>query len=120
MTGSSPSVSLIVLDPEELSIVAGYMNLVEVKAGDLVFREGREGNYVCFVAEGELEVVKKNAAGKEVVLTTLKRGASIGEMAILDEQPRSAHGHGEGQLDSDHFVKKFLSKTAERSPQNRA
>lgn len=66
------------------------MNFVEVKAGEIVFREGKKGNYVCFVAVGRLEVMKTSETGSNVSLTTLSRGASIGEMAILDNLPRSA------------------------------
>lgn len=78
------------LDSEELRIVASYMNFVEVEADNIVFREGKPGNYVCFVVEGSLEVLKYNEKGKLVPLTVLARGKSLGEMSILDNMPRSA------------------------------
>lgn len=78
------------LDHDELRIVVRYMNVVDVKPKDIVFREGKAGNYVCFVADGTLEVIKTSESGRTVVLASLHEGCSIGEMAILDSYPRSA------------------------------
>jgi CRP/FNR family transcriptional regulator, cyclic AMP receptor protein len=78
------------LDPGELKIVARHMNYVTVQPGETVFRENKMGNYVCFVADGLLEVYKTSEVGHKILLTTLKTGNSIGEMSILDNQPRSA------------------------------
>jgi CRP-like cAMP-binding protein len=78
------------LDEEELKTVAKYMNYRDVEPGDTVFKEGEKGAYMCFVAEGELEILKKNLDGESVVISTLQTGASIGEMAVIDNFPRSA------------------------------
>ena len=45
---------------------------------------------MCFVAQGEMEILKKNAEGERVAISTLQPGASIGEMAVIDNFPRSA------------------------------
>jgi CRP-like cAMP-binding protein len=78
------------LDEEELRIVSKYMNYRDVEPGETVFKEGDKGAYMCFVAEGELEILKMDQAGESVVITTLQPGASIGEMAVIDNFPRSA------------------------------
>ena len=46
--------------------------------------------YVCFVAAGALDVIKLNQSAQPVVITTLARGGSIGEMALIDKLTRSA------------------------------
>ncbi len=74
----------------DLQVIAEHMNTSEVEAGNVVFLEGERGHYVCFVVEGSLEVAKTAATGARTVLTTLSRGQSIGEMAVIDEAPRSA------------------------------
>lgn len=51
------------LDHEELSIVAKYMDYRDVGPGEYVFKEGEKGSYMCFVAEGALEILKKNVKG---------------------------------------------------------
>ncbi|RJR40816.1 MAG: cyclic nucleotide-binding domain-containing protein [Desulfobacteraceae bacterium] len=78
------------LSTEELRIVATHMNFMDLNPGEILFKEGEKGDYVCFVAEGSLDVVKKSGKGHFVTLATLTRGRSIGEMAVIDEFPRSA------------------------------
>ncbi len=78
------------LKTSELKVIAGHMNLCEVDEGDVVFLEGERGHYVSFVVEGSLEVSKATATGARTVLTRLSQGQSIGEMAVIDEAPRSA------------------------------
>lgn len=78
------------LDPDELRMIVKFMNVVEAKAKEIVFREGDRGDYVCFVADGVLDILKRGEGGGYVVLSSLPRGRSIGEMAILDNFPRSA------------------------------
>jgi CRP/FNR family cyclic AMP-dependent transcriptional regulator len=78
------------LDVKELNIVAQHMNLIEVNAGEYVFKEGDSGDYVCFVVDGSLDVLKRSETGSSAVIATLNRGRSIGEMSVVDEFPRSA------------------------------
>ncbi|MBN2125070.1 MAG: cyclic nucleotide-binding domain-containing protein [Deltaproteobacteria bacterium] len=78
------------LKGNELRIVTGQMNFTELEKGEILFREGDTGDYVCFVVEGTLDVLKKTDKGEYVPLATLSRGRSIGEMAVIDDFPRSA------------------------------
>lgn len=78
------------LNPEELRIVAKYMNIINVSSGEIVFKEGDAGDYVCFVVDGTLDVLKKSETGDSIVISTLSKGRSIGDMAVIDEFPRSA------------------------------
>jgi CRP/FNR family cyclic AMP-dependent transcriptional regulator len=78
------------LKSPELKLIAARMDFCEVDEGDVVFLEGERGHYVCFVAHGSLEVTKATGAGARTVLTRLSQGQSIGEMAVIDEAPRSA------------------------------
>ena len=45
---------------------------------------------LLWVAEGTLDVIKTGETGDKVVISSLHRGRSIGEMSILDNFPRSA------------------------------
>jgi CRP-like cAMP-binding protein len=78
------------LKDKELKIIIKYMNLIEIIPGEIVFKEGDTGDYVCFVVDGTLDVVKKSKTGESIVISTLSKGGSIGEMAVIDELPRSA------------------------------
>jgi CRP-like cAMP-binding protein len=78
------------LTHEQMLAVSKQTLLLTVEAGETVFREGDKGDFVCFVAEGLLAVVKSLEGGKFAELTSLPQGSSIGEMAVIDDFPRSA------------------------------
>ncbi|MEI6128204.1 MAG: cyclic nucleotide-binding domain-containing protein [Pseudomonadota bacterium] len=74
----------------ELKTVAKHMNFIEVQKDDIVFTEGDKGNYMCFVVDGMLDVIKQTESHKQVLISSLARGRSIGEMSVIDNFPRSA------------------------------
>jgi CRP-like cAMP-binding protein len=78
------------LSEEELNTLMNYMSLYELKSGEFLFKEGEMGQYVGFVVEGKLEVLKKSITGAEIVITSVTKGYSIGDMSLLDKTPRSA------------------------------
>jgi CRP/FNR family transcriptional regulator, cyclic AMP receptor protein len=54
-------------------------------AGEVIFAEGQAGDFMFAVLDGEISIQKN---GK--VLETVRSGGVFGEMALIDEQPRSA------------------------------
>ena len=78
------------LNDEELEIIKNHIELFEVEQGAILFEEGDQGDYVCFVVDGRLEVTKRTITGDDFVLNTLGRGQSVGELSIIDKRPRSA------------------------------
>lgn len=78
------------LKSDELRLATRYMNLMDVKPQEIIFKEGDQGNYVCFVVDGALEVIKGVDTGHQVAIATLGKNRSIGEMAVIDDFPRSA------------------------------
>lgn len=57
---------------------------LQFEPGDLVFREGALGRYVCFIIAGDLDVLKETSEGDSVPIATLRAGQSVGEMSIID------------------------------------
>tara|TARA_B110000467_G_scaffold160109_1_gene178850 strand:- start:217 stop:543 length:327 start_codon:yes stop_codon:yes gene_type:complete len=53
--------------------------------GDVIVREGEETDEAYIILEGEIEVTKK---GK--YLATLKENSIFGEIALVDQRPRTA------------------------------
>ncbi|MFL0797117.1 MAG: cyclic nucleotide-binding domain-containing protein [Cellvibrionaceae bacterium] len=78
------------LDDEDLAIAEEHMYETCLEPGEALFNDGDDGGYMCFVVSGSLEALKKNSAGEEVRLTLLGSGDSIGEMAVIDGEVRSA------------------------------
>lgn len=75
---------------EELDILAQHMSYAHLKTGEYLFVEGDKGNFMGFVVQGILEVLKRSETGENIVIARLTKGSSIGEMSIIDRSPRSA------------------------------
>jgi CRP-like cAMP-binding protein len=53
--------------------------------GEIIFREGDPGNELFVIARGRVEIQSGNR-----LLETLGEGEIFGEMALIDDEPRSA------------------------------
>src|SRR3954465_2268393 len=61
----------------------------EFKRGEVLFREGEPGREMCVVQAGKVNITK-TVRDTEKILATLGAGEFFGEMAILNNKPRSA------------------------------
>ncbi len=61
----------------------------EFLAGDVLFREGEKGEDMYVIQSGVVQILKR-VGGQERPLATLGRGEFVGEMAILNDKPRTA------------------------------
>ena len=78
------------LDEESLALLADKLTLVKFPEG-IVVKEGDPGDAAYIIKSGTANVTKSaESGGAEVVLASLKPGATFGEVAILDNMPRTA------------------------------
>ena len=64
--------------------------LVRLTSGEILFRAGASDDGCYRVEEGLLKVTIVSGSGAERILTFLGPGAIVGELSIIDGQPRSA------------------------------
>lgn len=80
--------------PEELEKLANIMNVVYAKKGDIVIKEGDEGDILYIIKSGSVNVLKKTLEDEQYVVVRLesKEGSVVffGELALLDNDTRSA------------------------------
>ncbi len=79
------------LPPEELAAFASLMRERTYPKGSVIVFEDDPGDALYLVAAGQVKVVLIGEDGREVILSVLGEGSFFGEMALLDDQPRSAH-----------------------------
>jgi len=60
------------------------------KAGEIIVRQGEKGNLMYVIQSGKAEVLISGEKKEEVQLAVLSKGDFFGEMAIIQEEARSA------------------------------
>jgi len=79
-----------------IDLIAGSIRLVNAVAGELLLREGDPARSMFVVRDGEIEIFKRGKDGTEQTLAILKQGDCLGEMSLIDIQPRSATARARG------------------------
>jgi hemolysin D len=59
-------------------------------SGSYIFREGESAQYAYVLQSGTIEILKLGADGEAVIAELNEKGKIFGEMALIDEGPRSA------------------------------
>jgi CRP/FNR family transcriptional regulator, cyclic AMP receptor protein len=77
------------LSADELETIKHLLFERSFKSGTLLFMEGMQGEVFYLVKQGRIEILKKKD-GQDIVIATLGPGEFVGEMAVLDNEPRSA------------------------------
>ena len=78
------------LDDRELASIAAVAKSRRYDKDDVVFHADESGDIFCLIKEGQVKVTMISPEGKEIILTLLGPGDFFGEMALLDNEPRSA------------------------------
>jgi CRP-like cAMP-binding protein len=77
--------------PEKvIDLIANTLRVVQVVPGAQLLREGEHARSMFVVRDGELQILKHGKGGAEFKLAVLKAGDVVGEMSLIDIQPRSA------------------------------
>lgn len=78
------------LDVREARLLAGHMLLYGAHKGATIFKEGDPGSFLCLILEGKTVITKQGDDGNEHTIGIAGPGKTIGEMALIDGEPRSA------------------------------
>lgn len=79
------------LEDKEKRILALAMELREFGKGDMVIKEGDDGNDLFIIDEGELKCTKRDKkTGEDKFLLNYHKGMAFGELALLYNAPRAA------------------------------
>ena len=89
----------------------------EIKAGELIFEEGEFGEVAYLIVSGEVEIFRKSG-NQERVLATLGRGEIIGEMSLIDNQPRVASARALSDTQVSMISRQSLQQRLDRLEEN--
>lgn len=75
---------------EQLLLLKEIAHIRQFKKGELLFLEGDSPDAFYIVKTGEVDIIRGAPGGKEIILERMKSGDFFGEMAIIDDNKRSA------------------------------
>ena len=78
------------LTEDELASVADAAHSRRLARGQILFSEGEPSDYLFLVRSGRLRVFLASPRGEELTLAVAGSGQTLGELSVLDRQPRSA------------------------------
>jgi CRP/FNR family transcriptional regulator, cyclic AMP receptor protein len=79
------------LTDKQLEIVSHSFTQKQIGSGELVIEQGASSDSLYVLLSGSVKVYRMTEDGEEINLAILGSGDVIGEMSLLDHQPRSAH-----------------------------
>jgi CRP/FNR family cyclic AMP-dependent transcriptional regulator len=78
------------LSAGEMKLLATFSSEERFREGSMIFREGEKGDKLYIVLDGRVRISKFIPGVGEEALAVLDRGDFFGEMALIDDKPRSA------------------------------
>ncbi len=79
------------LAPSDLERVSEISRERAYPRNSVILFEDDPGDALYVVAQGQVKVVLIGEDGREVILSVMGEGEFFGEMALVDDEPRSAH-----------------------------
>lgn len=78
------------LTSQHLDALSDIVEDRELPAGTAVFREGEQGDELFMIVRGKVRISKRVEGIGEEALAVLEEGGCFGEMALINDLPRSA------------------------------
>lgn len=75
---------------EEIGVLARYLRCYRADAGMEIIKEGETGDFMMLLIEGSVEILKIDPRGLPQRLGIAGPGKTLGEMSLIDGEPRFA------------------------------
>ena len=87
------------MSPEEILDLCEFMVCYSIRQGGVLIREGDAGDFLIILLTGTVNVVKEKEDGSRRILATVGPGATLGEMALVNNDVRFATCIANEQVD---------------------
>ena len=74
----------------EVELLAQFMAMYRAQPGAEIIREGEGGDFMLMLLEGRIDVHKRDRWNSPQVLASVEAGRTLGEMSMIDGEPRFA------------------------------
>jgi CRP/FNR family transcriptional regulator, cyclic AMP receptor protein len=80
------------LDKKEIETIQKHMFEQSVKKDSMLFMEDMPGEFLYIIVSGRVDIIKETIDKEKITLASMGPDEIIGEMSLIDSQPRSATG----------------------------
>jgi CRP/FNR family cyclic AMP-dependent transcriptional regulator len=105
------------LSRRELKKVANIFYERKYSAGEHLFEKGQPGAAMFIIKKGRIKVVAADRDGGEWEFATLEAEDFVGELALLDDSPRSASARAVEYTEALAFFREDLYKLLDTNPE---
>lgn len=74
----------------DIGCLGRYMSCYRAPAGTEIIREGEPGDFMLLLLDGEMEIIRRDARGLPARVGLAGPGKTLGEMSLIDGEPRFA------------------------------
>ena len=75
---------------DDVELLAGFMQMYQASPGEMIIQEGDVDDYMLFLVEGRVNIVKSDSQGEVRPMSVVGPGSTLGEMSMIDGEPRFA------------------------------
>jgi CRP-like cAMP-binding protein len=104
------------IEPSKLKLLAFTSERMAFKDGDILFRQGEQGDSAYVIIGGEADVIVDTPKGP-LTVAKLKRNDIVGEIAILCDVPRTATVKAASKLEAMVIAKDLFFRLIMEFPQ---
>jgi len=104
------------IEPSKLKLLAFTSERMAFKDGDVLFRQGEQGDSAYVIIGGEADVIVDTPKGP-LTVAKLKRNDIVGEIAILCDVPRTATVKASSKLEAMVIAKDLFFRLIMEFPQ---
>lgn len=75
---------------QEIEQLVQYMHGYKAPKGAVLFQEGESDSHLIIISSGKAQVLKSDGMGEVKEIAVVRKGATLGEMSVIDSFPHSA------------------------------
>ena len=103
-------------EPGDLEVLARYMQCYRVPVGTEIIAESEPGDFMLLILSGGVEIVKNDVRGLPQRIATAGPGKTLGEMSLIDGEPRFASCVTLGEVEFAVLDRAALSRLIAENP----